>query len=126
MFYGRSTLVLRLFYESSKQAEYVMVPEWIHNGTMPKTVTLSVKGVPAELARRLRERAARNHRSLQGELLDILEHAGQTLTFDDLAEVAKRLGIKGKSGEAARWIREDRDDYRRCRFRGGSDAVQRA
>ena len=80
---------------------------------MAKTVTLSVKGVPADLARRLRERAARNHRSLQGELLNILEHASRTLTFDDLAEVAKRLGVKGKAGESARWIREDRDDHRR-------------
>jgi len=90
-----------------------MVPKWIHNGAMAKTVTLSVKGVPADLAKRLRERAARNHRSLQGELLDILEGAGQMLTFDDLAELAQRLGVKGKSGESARWIREDRDDRRR-------------
>jgi len=90
-----------------------VVLKWIHNGTMAKTVTLSVKAVPADLAKRLRERAARNHRSLQGELLNILEHAGQTLTFDDLAEVARRLGIKGKSGEVARWVREDRDDNRR-------------
>ena len=37
------------------------------------TVTLSIKNVPDELAQRLRERAARNHRSLQGELMAILE-----------------------------------------------------
>lgn len=80
---------------------------------MAKTVTLSVKGVPADLARRLRERAARNHRSLQGELLDILEQAGHSLTLDDLAALAKRLGVRGKSGESARMIREDRDDRRR-------------
>ena len=48
-----------------------MEPEWIHNGTMP--VTLSVKNVPAKLAENLRQRAARNHRSLQGELMAILE-----------------------------------------------------
>jgi plasmid stability protein len=80
---------------------------------MPKTVTLSVKGVPADLARRLRERAARHHRSLQGELLDILEQAGHSLTLDDLAALAKRLGVRGRSGESARMIREDRDDRRR-------------
>jgi plasmid stability protein len=78
-----------------------------------KTVTLSVKGVPAELARRLKVRAERNHRSLQGELRAILEQAGKSLTLDDLAELAKRLGIKGESGESARMIREDRDDPRR-------------
>lgn len=36
---------------------------------------LSVKDVPDELAERLRQRAARNHRSLQGELMAILEQA---------------------------------------------------
>jgi plasmid stability protein len=38
-------------------------------------VNLSIKGVPAELAERLRQRAERNHRSLQGELMAIIEHA---------------------------------------------------
>jgi antitoxin FitA len=91
-----------------------VVPKWIHNETMGKTVTLSVKNVPVDLARRLRQRAERNHRSLQGELRDILEQAGRTLTFDDLAELSKRLGISpGQPGESTRWIREDRDDPRR-------------
>lgn len=39
------------------------------------TVNLSIKGVSDELAQRLRERALRNHRSLQGELLAIIEQA---------------------------------------------------
>lgn len=39
------------------------------------TVTLSIKSVPGELAARLRERAERNHRSLQGELMAIIEGA---------------------------------------------------
>jgi plasmid stability protein len=38
-------------------------------------VILSVKGVPDELAACLRERAAANHRSLQGELMAILHEA---------------------------------------------------
>ena len=38
-------------------------------------VNLSIKGVPGELAERLRARAARNHRSLQGELMQIIENA---------------------------------------------------
>ena len=38
-------------------------------------VNFSVKGVPDELAARLRERAAANHRSLQGELMAILHEA---------------------------------------------------
>lgn len=36
---------------------------------------LSVKDVPEALAERLRQRAARNHRSLQGELMAIIEQA---------------------------------------------------
>lgn len=38
-------------------------------------VTLSIKSVPDPLAARLRERALRNHRSLQGELMAIIEAA---------------------------------------------------
>jgi plasmid stability protein len=78
---------------------------------MAKTVALSVKNVPVDLAKRLKERAERNHRSLQGELLAILDDAAgqRVLTLDDLAELAKRLAIKGEAGESTRIIREDRD-----------------
>jgi plasmid stability protein len=36
---------------------------------------LSIKDVPDDLAEALRQRAARNHRSLQGELMAIIERA---------------------------------------------------
>lgn len=36
---------------------------------------LSIKDVPEDLAEALRQRAARNHRSLQGELMAIIEQA---------------------------------------------------
>jgi plasmid stability protein len=39
------------------------------------SVTFSIKGVPEAVAERLRERALRHHRSLQGELLAIIEAA---------------------------------------------------
>lgn len=39
------------------------------------SVNLSIKGVPVEIAQRLRDRAARNHRSLQRELMVIIEEA---------------------------------------------------
>jgi plasmid stability protein len=42
------------------------------------SVNISIKSVPDELAQRLRERAARHHRSLQGELLAIIEQAVAT------------------------------------------------
>lgn len=38
-------------------------------------VNLSIKSVPEEWAERLRLRAERNHRSLQGELMALLEQA---------------------------------------------------
>ena len=38
-------------------------------------VNLSIKGVPDDIAERLRERAARNRRSLQGELMAIVSQA---------------------------------------------------
>ena len=39
---------------------------------------LSIKDVPEAWAESLRQRAARNHRSLQGELMAIIEQAVQT------------------------------------------------
>jgi plasmid stability protein len=36
-------------------------------------VTLSIKNARDDMVQRLRERARRNHRSLQGEMLSILE-----------------------------------------------------
>ena len=38
---------------------------------------LSIKDVPERIAAQLRERAARNHRSLQGELMAIITEAAQ-------------------------------------------------
>lgn len=38
---------------------------------------LSIKEVPEEIAEALRQRAARNHRSLQGELMAIIQQAVQ-------------------------------------------------
>ena len=76
------------------------------------TVTLSIKNVPDELARRLRERAIRHHRSLQGELMAIIEAATvQPLrSLRELGDLAKQLGLSSPSGESARMVREDRDD----------------
>lgn len=88
-----------------------MESDQIHNGAM--AVTLSVKNVPEKLAERLRQRAAANHRSLQGELMAILEEAAEpSLSVDDVAGIVKRLGLKGPS-ESTAMIRADRDGRRR-------------
>jgi plasmid stability protein len=77
-----------------------------------ETVTLSIKNVPADLAERLRTRAARNHRSLQGELMAILDEASRVLTIEDLAAFAERVGLRTPSN-SARLVRQDRDGRRR-------------
>ena len=72
---------------------------------------LSVKGVPEDQVRRLRERAKANHRSLQGELRALIDEATGTprsLTVDDIVAKVSRLGLERRD-EAARLIREDRD-----------------
>jgi plasmid stability protein len=76
------------------------------------TVTLSIKQVPRTIARRLKARALRNHRSLQGELLAILTEAVETASIDDLAALVRRLGVKTPA-ESASMIRADRDGRRR-------------
>lgn len=80
---------------------------------MVGTVTLSIGNVPTEVVERPEDRATRNDRSLQDELLSILETASRVTALDDLADLAKRLGITSEPGESARMIREDRDDPRR-------------
>lgn len=49
-----------------------MDPFWLHGVLMPN---LSIKDVPPAWAEALRQRALQHHRSLQGELMAILEQA---------------------------------------------------
>ena len=73
-------------------------------------INVSVKNVPDDIVEKLRARARRNHRSLQGELMSILEKAtGYTPLSVDEAE--KRLAAIGFStdDESAGWVRELRD-----------------
>lgn len=105
-------------------------------------VTLTIKQVPERLAHKLRTRAAGHHRSLQGELMVILNEAveeapkaaepdapsydakrvvrtkkapvhGRRLTLRELWERSQRLGAKSRS-ESATIVRSLRDErYRR-------------
>jgi plasmid stability protein len=90
------------------------------------SVNLSVKNVPDELAEQLRRRAAANRRSLQRELLNILEaaagHGGpfsavdapsdraprDALTIEELAELSRALFPRGTQSSVA-YIRQLRD-----------------
>ena len=75
-------------------------------------VNLSIKNVPDELAERLRRRAERAHRSLQGELMTILtDAAGRPSGRLSIQEARRRvaeLGLRAPS-ESAAMVREDRD-----------------
>ena len=75
------------------------------------TVNLSIKGVPEDLAERLRARAAAHHRSLQGELMAILEEAVAGDRFLSVREVLTQVrGLGVQTGdEATDDVRSDRD-----------------
>jgi plasmid stability protein len=85
-----------------------MAPSWSYNGTMP--VSLSIKDVPEDLASALRERALRNHRSVQGELMHILESAVRPRPFAGgaLWQQLQALGLSTPA-ESAAVVRESRD-----------------
>jgi len=75
-------------------------------------VNLSVKSVPEAVAERLRRRAARNHRSLQGELLSILTQAADEADAPlSIAELLARVADLGVAtpAEAEAIVRADRD-----------------
>lgn len=72
-------------------------------------VTLSIKNVPEELAEKLRKRAEQNHRSLQGELMAILEDSLRgRITIEELHRRVKARGVSTPS-ESTQIIREARD-----------------
>jgi len=83
-------------------------PLWNY-AAMP--VTLSIKNVPEDLTEKLKKRAMSHHRSMQGELMAILEEAvtgEQRLTPEDLLREVRGLGLNTPA-EAAEMIRKDRD-----------------
>lgn len=74
-------------------------------------VNLSIKNAPDDIVERLKVRAKRNHRSLQGELFSILEESVRKeplLTAEDILEEVNRMGLTTGS-ESADFIRSDRD-----------------
>ncbi len=78
-------------------------------------VNLSIKNVPDEVAEALRQRAAGHHRSLQGELMIILEESlGQkpSLTPFELLSKLRENGLKSPD-ESLRFVREDRRGHSR-------------
>lgn len=84
---------------------------WSQIGTMP--VNLSIKNAPDKVVQRLRQRAERHHRSLQGELLAIIEEAvrpAHELSPTDLLVEVRRLGLHTPA-DSTTIIRADRERH---------------
>ncbi|HVH74459.1 MAG TPA: Arc family DNA-binding protein [Stellaceae bacterium] len=74
-------------------------------------VNLSIKNAPDDVVERLRQRAERHHRSLQGELLAIVEAAvaeDRPMTPAEVLAEVRRLRLRTPS-ESTGIIRADRD-----------------
>jgi antitoxin FitA len=74
-------------------------------------VNRSIKNAPDDLVVLLNQRAQRNHRSLQGEMLAIIEEAvsrPKLLSPEEVLAKAQRLGLNTKPRSAS-IVRSDRD-----------------
>jgi plasmid stability protein len=73
-------------------------------------VNISIKDVPDDIVEALRLRAQQNHRSMQGELMAMVEHHVRQRPFKamELWEAARAAGLSTPN-ESRQWIREDRD-----------------
>ncbi len=77
-------------------------------------INLSIKNAPDDIVAKLKQRASRNHRSLQGELMSILEDVARRepprrfMTVDQVAALAEQLGPPSTESSVS-MIREDRD-----------------
>lgn len=75
------------------------------------SVNLSIKNVPDEIAAALRVQAKEHHRSLQGELLAVLEESvrpKRKLSVDEIYRRVKASGLR-TAGDSVEIIREMRD-----------------
>ncbi|MEO6223874.1 MAG: Arc family DNA-binding protein, partial [Vicinamibacterales bacterium] len=82
---------------------------------MKANVSLSIKNVPPVLAKALGERARRHHRSIQGELMHILEEAltregparvrARAFDVDRLLRQAEALGLRTEA-DSVQIVRE--------------------
>jgi antitoxin FitA len=94
-----------------------MVPKWsrpvlrtLREEDSKMSIDLSIKRVPDHIAQRLRKLAADHHRSLQGELMAMLEaHVARSegRTAAQLLALARTDGLSTPS-ESVAMIRQDR------------------
>ena len=76
-------------------------------------VTLSIKNTPVSVVERLKRRASRHHRSLQGELLALVEAVAREeeaglLSAAEALSAVRAAGVASRGG-SARLVREMRE-----------------
>jgi plasmid stability protein len=87
---------------------------WFYFGSILEPampVNLSIKNAPEKIVRKLKRRAQRNHRSLQGELMAIITEAVEerpSMTAAEILRQTRALGLASPS-ESAGIVRADRD-----------------
>jgi plasmid stability protein len=81
-----------------------------------RSASLTIRKIPGTVLQRLRERAVRHRRSMQGEVLSILESAtadaSKRLDAEGIFRRVQSLGLRTPA-EAADMIRQDRDGHQR-------------
>lgn len=77
-----------------------------------RSASLTIRNIPGDVLARLRERAERHRRSMQGEILSILESAAADpvprMGPREFLDHIQKLGIRSPA-ESADIIRKDRD-----------------
>ena len=89
----------------------ILAPKWNRRGDEQVPTNLSIKNVPDDIAEKLRIRAKANNRSLQGELLGIVQDAvtpPAKLSAADLLKLVRASGLRSPR-EATAAIRAARD-----------------
>ncbi len=72
--------------------------------------TIQVKGVPDDVHRVLRRRAAENHQSLQEYLLARLIAEARTPTLEEVLDrIGHRSGVAAPLADTAQLVQDDRD-----------------
>jgi antitoxin FitA len=93
-----------------------MVPKWKREVTM---VTVTIKNIPEEIYERVKNQAKINHRSINGEILSILEQAISIPPIDVQATIKRARKVRELTAqytitadEIEKLINEGRDDSR--------------
>ena len=81
-----------------------------------RSASLTIRKIPGTVLQRLRERATRHRRSMQGEVLSILESAtvdaSARLDAEAMLRRVQSWGLRTPA-ESAEMIRQDRDGHLR-------------